>query len=160
MLPTHRLLVVKTWSVVRPVRYVLAGCRFVGQCLLLLQHAWMYKKEKLVTRLELNRKAACEAVTLVSNYDITRFQNSCIFVVRNFVVSKQQILLHAGLNGCYLCCMYNVCLSVIWDETWKFVVQKAATFKRSQCEHLVKLLQHLASPTDVTDAAYKEGRSS
>jgi hypothetical protein len=38
--------------------------------------------------------------------------------------------------------------------------QKAATFKRSKGEHLVKLHQHLAPPTDVTDAAYKEGRSS
>jgi hypothetical protein len=125
----------------------------------------LYKEEGLVTRLELNRKAACVAETSVPNYEITRFQNSCIFVVRNFVVSKQQIFLHAALT-CYLCCMCSVCLSVCRVACAVSVClssgtrEKAATFKRSKGERLVKLHQHLALPTDVTDAAYKEGQSS
>jgi len=84
----------------------------------------MYKKEELVTRLQFNRKAACVAEMSVHNYEIRRFQNSCIFVFRNFVVSKQQIFFHTALTVviCVACAMpvclsVCVCVCVIWDET-------------------------------------------
>ena len=74
------LLAVKTWTIVRTVRYVLTAGGFVGQCLLVVATCLSVQEGRI-------SYSMCTE-TSVPNYEITRFRNSCICVVRNIVISK------------------------------------------------------------------------